>query len=89
MKVRIDRSFEKDTDRIKDRKLLARLAECIREVMAAESLSDVPNLKKMNGFKEHYRIRVGDYRIGLRLDGSEVIFERFLSRKDIYRYFPK
>lgn len=89
MKVRIDRSFEKDTDRIKDRKLLARVAACIREVMVAENLSDVSNLKKMSGFKEHYRIRVGDYRIGLRMDGSDVMFERFLSRKDIYRYFPK
>jgi len=89
MNVKIDRSFEKDTDRIRDRKQLARVAECIREVMDAEKLADISNLKKLRGFKEHYRIRVGDFRIGLRVDGDDVILERFLSRKDIYRYFPK
>jgi len=51
MNVRIDRSFEKDTDRIKDRKLHARVAGCIRELMDAESVADIPNLKKLRGFK--------------------------------------
>jgi mRNA interferase RelE/StbE len=38
---------------------------------------------------EHtYRIRVGDYRIGIYYDSDEVQLMRFLHRKEIYRKFP-
>ena len=89
MIVRIDKLFEKDTDRLKDKKLLTKLAQCIGQVMDAEGLDEIPNLKKLQGFKYHYRIRIGDYRAGLRVEEGTLIFERFLSRKDIYKYFPK
>jgi mRNA interferase RelE/StbE len=48
----------------------------------------VPNLKKMSGASGYYRLRVGDYRIGLFVDGEEVEFVRVLHRKDVYRHFP-
>ncbi|MGH2412635.1 MAG: type II toxin-antitoxin system RelE family toxin, partial [Microcystaceae cyanobacterium] len=35
-----------------------------------------------------YRIRLGDYRIGLFIEGKTVTFARVLHRKEIYRYFP-
>jgi mRNA interferase RelE/StbE len=31
---------------------------------------------------------VGDYRIGISVEGDEVEFVRCLHRRDIYRYFP-
>ncbi len=89
MVVKIDQRFEKDTDRIKDKKLLLRVAQVIGQVIAAESLEKISSIKKLQGYKEYYRIRIGDYRLGLRLENDSVIFERFLSRKDIYKYFPK
>jgi mRNA interferase RelE/StbE len=60
----------------------------IEIVEAADSLALLPNVKSLKGSKDYYRIRVGDYRIGLALDEDTVIFVRFLNRKDIYRYFP-
>jgi mRNA interferase RelE/StbE len=36
----------------------------------------------------YYRIRLGDYRVGLKIENNTVCFVRFLHRKDIYRYFP-
>ncbi|MEH2232983.1 MAG: type II toxin-antitoxin system RelE/ParE family toxin [Nostoc sp.] len=50
---------------------------------------EITNLKKLQGYENAYRIRVGDYRIGLIFDGETVLFQRVLHRKDIYRYFPK
>ena len=35
-----------------------------------------------------YRIRVGDYRLGLVFDGGTMTFVRCLNRREIYRYFP-
>lgn len=42
----------------------------------------------MGGAKGHYRIRVGEYRIGVRIMGDMVTFVRVLERKDLYKYFP-
>jgi mRNA interferase RelE/StbE len=58
------------------------------EAKAAASLNDLPDVKKMQGYDSLYRIRLGDYRIGIEVVADQVIFVRFLHRKDIYRYFP-
>jgi len=51
-------------------------------------LSDIQNLKKMQGYDTFYRIRLGDYRIGIEVVADQVILVRILHRKYIYRYFP-
>jgi mRNA interferase RelE/StbE len=51
-------------------------------------LSEVNNLKKMEGTTNYFRVRVGDYRIGIFFNNNTVIVSRFLHRKEIYRYFP-
>jgi hypothetical protein len=48
----------------------------------------VANLKKLSGGGPYFRIRLGDYRIGMRVEEDVVTFVRVLPRKDIYRYFP-
>jgi mRNA interferase RelE/StbE len=53
-----------------------------------ESLNQIAHLKKIKGANNTYRIRLGDYRIGILLDQDTIIFERVLHRKDIYRNFP-
>ena len=36
---------------------------------------EITNLKKLQGYENAYRIRVGDYRIGLIFDGQTVLFQ--------------
>ncbi len=45
-------------------------------------------LKKLKGFDGAYRIRIGDYRVGLFIVQETITFARVLHRKEIYRYFP-
>ena len=71
-----------------DKTLQNRLQEIIEVVEATDSLHDVRNVKKMSGGGPYYRIRMGDYRIGISIQGNVVTFVRFVHRKDIYRYFP-
>ena len=47
MKLRIDKSFEKDTDEITDKKLLESIADCIKEVRSISKLSDIKNCRKL------------------------------------------
>ena len=88
MKVLFEKSFGRDLKKIKDKRLLTQVQETIDQVESAASINDVSNLKKMQGFDAYYRIRVGDYRIGIEISEGQVIFVCFLNRKDIYRYFP-
>ena len=43
----------------------------------------------MEGFTDFYRIRIGDYRVGIELENdNSVTFLKLKHRKDIYKYFP-
>ena len=88
MKVSFEASFARDLKGIRDKTLLKRVEEVIAEVKAAATLSEIKHLSKMRGYAALYRLRLGDYRIGIEVIEDEVIFVRILHRKDIYRYFP-
>ncbi|GHB57895.1 type II toxin-antitoxin system RelE family toxin [Persicitalea jodogahamensis] len=88
MKVKIDKSFEKDTKKVKDKKLLAKVADVIEQVQSSENNRGIKNLKKLKGSHNCYRIRVGEYRIGIIIEGEMVEFIRFLPRKNVYDQFP-
>lgn len=88
MKVSVDESFTKDTDRITNKKIRSRIAEIIEEVKKSDKISDIRNCKKLTGFKNAYRIRVGQYRIGFVFEDQTVDFSRFLHRSEVYDHFP-
>ena len=68
---------------------------CYRELIrflvkwdVARDISEIPNLKKLKSDGDYYRIRIGDYRLGLIIENGTIIFVRLLHRSEIYRYFP-
>ena len=88
MEIKIDKSFQKDTRRIKDKTVLQKVANTIANVLRAQNLDEIKNLKKIKGTTSMYRIRIGDYRLGILVSESSIEFIRCLHRKDIYKYFP-
>jgi mRNA interferase RelE/StbE len=60
----------------------------IEDIKHADNVSLINNIKKLKGYEKFYRIRIGDYRIGIEITEDYVILTRILHRKDIYRYFP-
>lgn len=90
MKFRVEKSFDRDIDKAKDKKLLQEIHLIISRVEKAAEIKEMPHVKKIKGFSSFYRIKIGDYRLGMELTPeNEIIFLRFLHRKDIYRYFPR
>jgi len=84
MKVTFRKSFDRDLQALRsDPRLLARIREAIEAIEAAPTLQYVPGLQKLSGMPNYYRIRVGDYRIGLALEGDTIVFVHCLHRKDI------
>lgn len=88
MELEFRESFLKDIDRLNEKGVKKKITAVILESKAASSLSEIRNLKKMEGSENYYRVRIGDYRIGVKLQDKTLVFLRCLHRKDIYRYFP-
>ena len=89
MIVLIDKSFDKDINKINDKSILKKVVNCITDIQDTNNLSEIKNLNKLKGFESKYRIKIGDYRIGLIIENKRVTFVRLLHRKDIYKFFPK
>jgi mRNA interferase RelE/StbE len=90
MQVFFESAFIKDFE-VLDPEMKRRVrAVCSDDILSLKSIEDLLgiNVKKMAGWKSYYRIRVGDYRVGFKIDGEAVIFLRVLHRKDMYRHFP-
>ena len=88
MKFKIKKSFLKDLKKINDKKLTKEIKNLFDNLEKAENLQEISNVKKLKGFEEFYRIRIGKYRVGIRYNNNEVTFIRILPRKDIYKFFP-
>lgn len=88
MKIKIEKSFDKDIDKIGDKKALQKLRDVIFKIENAKNINELVNIKKITGYQSYFRIRIGEYRLGIEIIYEEVILMRFLHRKDIYKYFP-
>ena len=88
MNVKYESSFEKDLRKIRDKNLLQKIKDAINETRQAKSAKDINSLKKLKGYEAFYRIKLGDYRIGIEIVENEIIFTRFLHRKEVYRFCP-
>jgi len=80
--------FSKDLDKVKSKKLKTSILEIIERLESTNDLENLSNLKKLKGHNSAYRIRIGDYRMGLFIEKDNVLLARFVHRKDIYRLFP-
>ena len=90
MKTDFKKSFLNDIKKIIDKELLTEIEQSILSVEDAVTMQDIPRLKKLKGNKKgiYYRIKVGNYRIGVAIENETVTFAAFDDRKDIYKYFP-
>ena len=88
MEVEFLSKFNKDISSIKQKTTKASIIKIIEQIEDARSISDISGVKKLKGFKGAYRIRVGDYRLGIFVSKNKAQFARFVHRKDIYKLFP-
>ncbi len=88
MQVIFRRSFAKDLKKIRRKALRQEVQAVIEQSEQSTTLYDLPNVKHLTSEGPYYRIRIGDYRLGLLIEDDTVTIVRFLHRRDIYRYFP-
>ncbi len=89
MKTEYLPSFIKDLKKLKKTSIYPEIRTlAFQTVSDCQNITEVKNLKKIKGHKNAYRIKVGDYRLGIFINNEIVTFSRVLHRKDVYRYFP-
>lgn len=88
MKVEFRESFLKDLRHVKNAKLLTKIRKAIENAEESNAPHQIQNFKKLKGSDSYFRIKIGEYRAGLKMEQDTLIFIRFLSRKEIYRFFP-
>ncbi|MCO5232848.1 MAG: type II toxin-antitoxin system RelE/ParE family toxin [Chitinophagales bacterium] len=87
MLVEIKSSANKDVKKL-PKNIKADIKALVLNMMDAKTLNDLTHLKKLKTYKDAYRIRVGDYRLGFFYRDDKIIISRILHRKEVYRYFP-
>ena len=88
MKIKYKKQFLKELSKLPP-PYQARVEELVFEFIPNENNLDImKRVSKLKGYDNYYKIRVGDYRIGLYIEADSLEFKRVLHRKDIYRYFP-
>ena len=89
MIIEFDKSFEKSLEKLKNKSLFQKIEKVIIDFENAKSLTDLPNVKKLTGYKFYYRLRIGEYRLGFeKISENTFRFIIVVHRKDIYKTFP-
>ena len=89
MKLLYGKRFNKDLDAIRhEAKVKKKLLELIEQIKETDSLANLKAVRKIEGYQNYFRIKVGNYRLGIKLTKKRIELIRFLHRKEIYRRFP-
>ncbi|WP_299000817.1 type II toxin-antitoxin system RelE/ParE family toxin [uncultured Tenacibaculum sp.] len=81
-------SLAKDLKKIKNKKLLKSLSQVFTTLEETDDLFKISSVKKLSGHPDAYRVRIGDYRLGIYYSDNKVTIARFVMRNDIYKLFP-
>ena len=89
MEVQYRKRFLKDLKKLKGQPVYEQVFELVFTILPkAPVLRDITAVKAMKGHPGRYRIRIGNYRVGIQVHGNTVDVMRVLHRREFYRYFP-
>ncbi len=89
MQIVFTKTFLKDLAKVSPAKRRVQIEKFVFEALPDFlSLEETGTAEKMTGYNDFYKIRFGDYRVGILKSGNTIELKRVLNRKEIYRYFP-
>jgi mRNA interferase RelE/StbE len=89
MKIEFEKSFYKSLEKVVNASISKKLISIIEQTEETTSIDKISSIKKLSGYKTFYRIRLGEYRIGIEfIKPDTVLFIIISHRKDIYNRFP-
>lgn len=88
MIVKTSESFFKDLSRIKNIEIFNEIENIFDLAHNCKTPSDIPGFKALDQFPEYGRIKIDNYRIGIKYSVKTIIFYRIKHRSVIYKIFP-
>jgi len=74
MELKAKGSFYRDLQKFSNRELALAVQKTLEQLVRAQNISQIPNLKKLKKFKVYYRIQVlNDYRIGMVIKNNTIM----------------
>lgn len=58
------------------------------DLVSATSLFSLGKVEKLQGYDGFYKVRFGNYRLGLAIENDLLIVKTVMHRKEIYKFFP-
>ena len=58
------------------------------ELPSTTQIQITGRIEKMKGYEGYYKVRFGDYRVGIHKYDDVLVLKVAMHRKDIYKYFP-
>ena len=88
-KVEYTKKFLKELASL-PKNIQSRIESIVFEELNSNNPFELRYLSKLKGYTDQYKIRVGDYRIGLTIDKNNqtIICQRVAHRREIYKIFP-
>ena len=81
------RKFIKNSSKLLTHDQIAVL-DTLDKIEEALVFGDIPNLKALKGYKNYFRLQVGNWRVGLFWTGEVFSIEDVGKRGDFYNHFP-
>ena len=88
-KIEYNKRFLKELTSL-PKEVQPRVESIVFSELEADNPFELGYIIKMKGYKDKYKVRVGDYRIGLTIDRTNrtIICQRVAHRREIYKIFP-
>jgi len=88
MEVEIKKKFLKELSKLPN-EYADTIEEFVFDILPTyDNLSKIGKVEKMTGYKNYFKIRFGDYRVGIKKENDIIIIETVKHRREIYKYFP-
>jgi len=89
MKIEYEKRFLKELFKLQDKQIKEMVEKFVfNELPLFNSLRDAQKIEKMSGYKEYYKVRFGNYRIGIKKENETIIIKTIKHRREIYKFFP-
>jgi mRNA interferase RelE/StbE len=89
LEIHYRKAFLKDIKRLKRQPVYNKVFELVFMTLPTiKTIRELSDVKSMKGFSNRYRIRIGNYRIGIEMQDDFIEIVRVLHRRKFYRHFP-
>jgi len=58
------------------------------ELVSTLSIYELGKVEKMKGYDGFYKVRFGNYRLGLVLENEIITIKTVMHRREVYKFFP-